>query len=68
MFLKRVGQSKAPQRAIFLALSLVVPSLYLSACMSSEKDVDLSTYVDQTEPADVLYNQGLANLNAGRLQ
>ena len=33
----------------------------------SEKDVDLSTYVDQTEPADVLYNQGLANLNAGRL-
>ena len=33
-----------------------------------EKDIDLSTYVDQTEPADVLYNQGLANLNAGRLQ
>lgn len=35
--------------------------------MSSEKDIDLSKYVDQTEPADVLYNQGLANLNAGRL-
>jgi outer membrane protein assembly factor BamD len=68
MFFKRVGQLKAPQRAVFLALSVVVPSLYLSACMSSEKDVDLSTYVDQTEPADVLYNQGLANLNAGRLQ
>ncbi|TIX64903.1 MAG: outer membrane protein assembly factor BamD [Mesorhizobium sp.] len=50
-----------------MALSVVVPSLVLSACMSSEKDVDLSTYVDQTEPADVLYNQGLANLNAGRL-
>lgn len=68
MFFKRVGQSKAPQRAAFLALSVVVPSLFLSACMSSEKDIDLSTYVDQTEPADVLYNQGLANLNAGRLQ
>jgi len=68
MFFKRVGQSKAPHRAVFLALSVVVPSLFLSACMSSEKDVDLSTYVDQTEPADVLYNQGLANLNAGRLQ
>jgi outer membrane protein assembly factor BamD len=68
MFFKRVGQSKAPRRAVFLALSVVVPSLFLSACMSSEKDVDLSTYVDQTEPADVLYNQGLANLNAGRLQ
>ena len=36
--------------------------------MSSETDIDLSTYVDQTEPADVLYNQGLANLNAGRLK
>ncbi len=36
--------------------------------MSSEKDIDLSTYVDKTEPADVLYNQGLANMNAGRLQ
>ena len=35
--------------------------------MSNEADVDLSTYVEQTEPADVLYNQGLANLNAGRL-
>lgn len=68
MFFKRVGQLKAPQRAVFLALSVVVPSLFLSACMSSEKDIDLSTYVEQTEPADVLYNQGLANLNAGRLQ
>jgi outer membrane protein assembly factor BamD len=25
------------------------------------------TYVERTDPADVLYNQGLANLNAGRL-
>jgi outer membrane protein assembly factor BamD len=33
----------------------------------SEPDVDLSTYVQQTEPADVLYNQALANLDAGRL-
>lgn len=67
MFFKRAGRSKAPQRSVILALSLVVPSLFLSACMSSEKDIDLSKYVDQTEPADVLYNQGLANLNAGRL-
>ncbi|CAM5432723.1 outer membrane protein assembly factor BamD [Aquamicrobium terrae] len=59
-------QCKAPAKAAFLALSVAAP-LFLSACMSSEKDLDLSTYVDQTEPADVLYNQGLANLNAGRL-
>ncbi|KUM24085.1 hypothetical protein AU467_31540 [Mesorhizobium loti] len=63
----RVGQSVAPRRAALLALSVVAPALVLSACMSSEKDVNLATYVDQTEPADVLYNQGLANMNAGRL-
>lgn len=67
MILKRAGYSGTPAKAGLLALSLVVPSLLLGGCMSSEKDIDLSTYVDQTEPADVLYNQGLANLNAGRL-
>lgn len=67
MFFSRVGQSVAPRRAALLALSVVAPALVLSACMSSEKDVNLATYVDQTEPADVLYNQGLANMNAGRL-
>ncbi len=59
-------QRKVPAKAAFLALSVAAP-LFMSGCMSSEKDIDLSTYVDQTEPADVLYNQGLTNLNAGRL-
>lgn len=74
MFFQQTGQSKAPAqsrisaKSVLLALSVVAAPLLLSACMSSEKDIDLSTYVDQTEPADVLYNQGLANLNAGRLQ
>ena len=67
MVFERAAQSK-PTRAALLALSLISAPLLLSACMSSEKDIDLSTYVDQTEPADVLYNQGLANLNAGRLK
>jgi outer membrane protein assembly factor BamD len=39
----------------------------LSAC-SSDDDINLATYVEQTEPADVLYNQGLANLEQGRLK
>src|SRR5262245_525625 len=39
----------------------------LTAC-SSDDDIDLATYVEQTEPADVLYNQGLANLEQGRLK
>jgi outer membrane protein assembly factor BamD len=50
-----------------MACALVGAPLLLSACMSSEKDIDLSKYVDQTQPGDVLYNQALANLNAGRL-
>ena len=67
MFFSRVGQSVAPRRPVLLALSVIAPALVLSACMSEKKDVNLATYVDQTEPADVLYNQGLANMNAGRL-
>ncbi|WP_457938079.1 outer membrane protein assembly factor BamD [Mesorhizobium sp. 10J20-29] len=52
-----------------LAVALIaVAPLSLAGCMSSEPDLDLSTYVDETEPADVLYNQGLANLNAGNLK
>lgn len=39
----------------------------LAGCMT-EKDVDLSTYVVEDEPADQLYNQGLANLEAGRMR
>lgn len=42
--------------------------LLLSACMSKDVDVDLATYVEQTEPADVLYNQALANMAAGRMK
>ncbi|ECI7685889.1 outer membrane protein assembly factor BamD [Salmonella enterica subsp. enterica] len=53
---------------VWLAAGSVLGAALLSGCMSSEKDVDLSTYVEQTDPADVLYNQGLANLNAGRLK
>ncbi|MFD9898546.1 outer membrane protein assembly factor BamD [Mesorhizobium sp. UC22_110] len=74
MFFRQADQLKAPLAALkspfpaaFLALSVLAAPLALSGCMSSEKDIDLSTYVEQTEPADVLYNQGLANMNAGRL-
>jgi len=68
MVFQRAAQSKQPARAAFLALSVISAPLLLSACMSSDKDLDLSTYVEQTDPADVLYNQGLANMNAGRLK
>ena len=32
-----------------------------------DNDIDALALASQTEPADVLYNQGLANLEAGRL-
>jgi outer membrane protein assembly factor BamD len=56
---------RVAQLAVGLVLIASVP-VALSSCASND-DVDLSTYVEQTDPADVLYNQGLANLNAGRL-
>ena len=47
--------------------AVVAAPLVLSGCLSSENDLDLSTYVEETDPADQLYNEGLANLNAGRM-
>lgn len=38
----------------------------LAGC-GGEKDINLDTYVDSLEPADQLYNQGLANLESGRV-
>jgi outer membrane protein assembly factor BamD len=68
MILQRAAEAKKPLRTALLALSVLAAPLVLSGCMSSDDDINLATYVDQTEPADVLYNQGLANLNAGRLK
>ena len=53
-------------RRVLAAVAILGAPLFVSAC-STDDDIDLSTYVEQTEPADVLYNQGLANLEAGRL-
>jgi outer membrane protein assembly factor BamD len=39
---------------------------FLAGC-GGEKDINLDTYVDNLEPADQLYNQGLANLEKGRV-
>ncbi len=39
----------------------------LGACASKDRGVDLQSYVDTIEPADVLYNQALANMNSGKL-
>jgi len=54
-------------RSVLLALPVLLAPLFVSAC-ASDADIDLATYVEQTDPADVLYNQGLANLESGRLK
>ncbi|MFP1633531.1 outer membrane protein assembly factor BamD [Zhengella sp. ZM62] len=59
--------SDASRQTLRPALLALACAPFLLAGCSSDDDIDLSTYVEQTEPADQLYNQGLANLEAGRL-
>lgn len=66
MAFMRIAGTSAGRAFPFVAAALALP-LVLGAC-ASEDDIDLATYVEQTDPADVLYNQGLANLNAGRMK
>ncbi len=54
-------------RAVAIAMGIVFAPAALTGCMG-EKDVDLTTLVIEDEPADQLYNQGLANLESGRLK
>jgi outer membrane protein assembly factor BamD len=65
-FMRAASETQRLRRAL-LACAVIGSPLMLSACMSNEADVDLATYVEQTEPADALYNQALANLESGRL-
>lgn len=62
----RTAAKDRPRRAIALVAIAAALPLLVSAC-ASDRDVDLAAYVDTVEPADALYNQGLANLEAGRM-
>lgn len=66
MVVSRMSVGRERMRRVVAATALLSP-LLLSGCLSGDDDVNLSTYVEQTEPADVLYNQALANMDAGRL-
>jgi outer membrane protein assembly factor BamD len=54
------------KRGSFAVVFAAALSLGLAGC-AQEKDIDLSKYVAEIEAPDVLYNQGLANLEAGKL-
>lgn len=68
MFFQRFVPAGQVVRAAFRVAAVAAPMLAAGGCLSREDDIDLATYVEQTDPADALYNQGLANLNAGRLK
>lgn len=60
-------RSYAPKGLILKTL-LISCVVAVSACSRNNETVDLQSYVATIEPADVLYNQGLANLNNGNLR
>lgn len=63
---RRAAMIHLPRTFAKLATAAIAVPLFLVGC-NAEKDLDLSTFVESTEPADLLYNQGLANVEAGRL-
>jgi outer membrane protein assembly factor BamD len=59
--------ARTRMRSGVMSAMLLVGILAGATGCQSEKDVNLDTYVDNLEPADQLYNQGLANLEAGKI-
>ena len=57
---------KKTARIATLMLFAAASSVVLSACQS-DPDIDISKLGMETESSDTLYNQGLANLNAGKV-
>lgn len=49
-------------------LALVLALGAMTGCSKTSDDLDLNAYATTIEPADVLYNQALANLTSGRLK
>ncbi|AQS41997.1 MAG: Outer membrane protein assembly factor BamD (precursor) [Candidatus Tokpelaia hoelldobleri] len=60
-------QSKTGMARKLVIAGMVVSAGLLAGCAKKNKDADLNAYVESIDPPDVLYNQALANLEAGRL-
>ncbi|MEK1933404.1 MAG: outer membrane protein assembly factor BamD [Pararhizobium sp.] len=52
-------------RIAVIALAASATSMLVSACQN-DPDIDITKLTVETDPPEVLYNQGLANLNAGK--
>lgn len=53
-------------RAVLLTLAIGAAGTLLSAC-TSDPDIDITKLAVDTDPPEKLYDQGLANLNAGKV-
>ncbi|MFK4823521.1 outer membrane protein assembly factor BamD [Paenochrobactrum sp. BZR 588] len=54
-------------KATAMLVGTVAVVAILSGCASKDDDIDLSKYVETIDAPDKLYNEALANLEAGRL-
>lgn len=54
-------------RGVAVALALGVTTAVISGCQR-DPDIDITALASEVDPPDVLYNEGLANLQAGRLE
>ncbi|MDX3925082.1 MAG: outer membrane protein assembly factor BamD [Shinella sp.] len=64
-FAGSVGVKKAA-RIVCVTLMATASAAVVTACQS-DPDIDITKLTAETDPPDVLYNQGLANLNAGKV-
>ncbi len=64
VFAASFGLKKSVRIGLTVA-SLIAAGGLLSACQN-DPDIDITKLSADTDPPDVLYNQGLANLNAGK--
>lgn len=60
----RLGQRWFVGRIVILVASAGVAGSLLTGC-GGDKDIDITKLAVQTDPPDVLFNQGLANMKAG---
>jgi outer membrane protein assembly factor BamD len=56
---------KKMARIVVIALAASATSMLVTACQN-DPDIDITKLTAETDPPEVLYNQGLANLNAGK--
>lgn len=56
---------KKTARVLLVTLAACTASVLVTGCQN-DPDIDITKLTAETDPPEVLYNQGLANLNAGK--